>query len=185
MAEYEKFRTKIVNLQSDLSQFKVDFLDREGFRYLASRLFDELSVFTEICITGYFSETIRQDLERFIGQKDRKLRLITQEFDANNKRDKKNLEVLKKLSSKGAKIKVNSRLHARFLVAYHPSIEKGSGEIIIGSFDFNNECIGMERHDAGIRTSNPDIVKSAIELFNEIWEEPESSFLLEKYPQKD
>jgi predicted glycosyltransferase involved in capsule biosynthesis len=185
LAEYEKFRNKIVNLQSDLTQFRVDFLDREGFRYFASRLFDEVGGFAELCITGYFSETIRQDLERFINQKDRKLRLVTQEFDVKSSRDKKNLEVLRKLSNKGAEVKVNNRLHARFLVAYYESTERLAGVLIIGSFDFNNECIGRERYDAGIRTSNPDVIKAAIKLFNEIWEEPESSSLLEKYPQKD
>ena len=181
MAEYERFREKIVNLQSDLSQFKADFLDRDKFRYFADRLFDQVGGFLEVCITGYFSETIRQDLERFMSQQNRKLRLITQEFDVNNKRDKKNLEVLRKLSNIGAEIRINNRLHARFLVAYHPSTDKLSGILVIGSFDFNTECIGKERFDAGIMTRNPDLVKSAVELFNEIWTEPESLSLLEKY----
>jgi hypothetical protein len=60
--------------------------------------------------------------------------------------------------------------------------EKGiSGILVIGSFDFNNECIGKERHDAGIMTKNPDLIKSALDLFNKIWEDNESESLLKKY----
>lgn len=43
------------------------------------------------------------------------------------------------------------------------------GLLILGSFDFNTECIGKERHDAGVKTSHPDLVKSAIDFFNQVW----------------
>jgi hypothetical protein len=87
-------------------------------------------------------------------------------------RDRKNLEVLRKLAQAGAEIKFNNRLHARFLVASNPPIK--SGLLLIGSFDFNTECIGKERFDAGIKTRHPDLVESATKLFEQIWDEPES-----------
>jgi DNA repair photolyase len=42
---------------------------------------------------------------------------------------------------------------------------------------FNTECMGKERYDAGIKTRHPDLVKSAIELFQQIWDERESMSL--------
>jgi len=37
--------------------------------------------------------------------------------------------------------------------------------------------MGKERYDAGIKTRHPDLVKSAIELFQQIWDERESMSL--------
>jgi hypothetical protein len=54
--------------------------------------------------------------------------------------------------------------------------------LIIGSFDFNTECIGKERLDAGIKTNHPDLVKSALQFFDGIWNTTESISLNEKYP---
>jgi hypothetical protein len=48
------------------------------------------------------------------------------------------------------------------------------GLLLIGSFDFNTECIGKDRYDAGIKTKHPDLVESATKLFEQIWDEPES-----------
>jgi hypothetical protein len=179
---YEEFRKKIVDLQSDWQSFKVEFIDRDGFKRFADQLYDEVNEWTEVCITGYFSERIRKELERIIRLQGRKVRLICPEFSVDFKRDRKNLEALRKLASAGAQIKVCNRLHARFFVAYGPSQKGIKGFLVIGSFDFNTECIGLERYDAGIRTSNPDLVQSAVNLFNQIWNEPESLPLIERYP---
>jgi hypothetical protein len=43
------------------------------------------------------------------------VRLICPPLDVHRRRDKKNLQALRKLVSAGAEIKVNDRLHARFL----------------------------------------------------------------------
>ena len=180
--EWEKFRREIVDLQSFFNLFKAEFLDRDSFKKFADNLYDNVEAWNEVCITGYFSETIREALEKIVKIPSHRLRLICQEFDIKNSRDRKNLEVLKKLCKQGAEIKVNNRLHARFLVAYFPEPPEIRGLLVIGSFDFNTECIGRERFDAGIKTTHPDLVRSAKKLFEEIWEEPESTPLLEKYP---
>ncbi len=168
--EWEKFRKKIIHLQSDLTPFEVDFLDRDSFKRFCDNLRSEVDGYRKIYITGYFSETIRETLQNIIKLR-QNIRLICPEFPTKSKRDRKNLEVLKKLADAGAEIKFNNRLHARFLVAHNPAI---GGFLIIGSFDFNTECIGKERYDGGIKTRHPDLVKSAIELFEQIWNEPES-----------
>ncbi len=105
--------------------------------------------------------------------------MICPQFPTQSRRDKKNLEVLKKLADIGIKkthkgevgveIKINNRLHARFLVAYNPEAPKLRGLLLIGSFDFNVEGTSLERHDAGILTEHPDLVKSARNLFDDIW----------------
>jgi len=174
------FRKKIVKLQSDVGLFSVEFLDRDEFKKFADNIQLEVNGYTNICITGYFSETIRDSLENIIKYKtpSHKMRLICPYLDPKKTRDKKNLQALRKLANVGAEIKINDRLHARFFVAYnlfeeHP-YKKNSGLLLIGSFDFNTECIGRERYDAGIKTKHPDLVKSAVELFEQIWNESES-----------
>jgi hypothetical protein len=172
--EWEKCKNQIVDLQHIFAVFKIDFLDRNSFSEFCNPhiLLSELLTYKQIFITGYFSETIRETLESVIilGQA-KKVRLISQ-FLTDSMRDRKNLEVLRKLAQAGAEIKFNNRLHARFLVASNPPIK--SGLLLIGSFDFNTECIGKERFDAGIKTKHPDLVESATKLFEQIWNEPES-----------
>lgn len=182
--EYEKFKEKIVGLQHDLDLFKVEFLDTDGFKKFVDDFSNEVGVWTETYITGYFSEIVRQPLERIVrrrGGTPRHVKLICQEFELKKKRDRRNLEVLRKLEKAKIEIKINHRIHARFLVGYHPPMQRGV--LVIGSFDFNNECYGKERHDAGIITWHPDLVRSAVELFHRIWNDTESIPLSEKYPK--
>ena len=168
--EWEKSLKKIVGLQFDVSPFGVEFLDRDSFSKFSHNLRFEVGDYREIRITGYFSETIREALEKILRMK-KSVRLICPHLDVKKTRDRKNLEALEKLVDAGAEIRVNHRLHARFLVA---NIPNKAGLLVVGSFDFNTECIGKERYDAGIKTKHPDLVKSAIELFEQVWNEPES-----------
>lgn len=181
--EYEKLINKIANLGSELNEFRVQFMDRDEFKNFVDSMWEKIAGYNKICITGYFSEAVRKPLET-LARPNGKLRLISQEFDTNKPRDKKNLEVMRKLCEAGAEIKVNDRLHARFLIAYS-QLERGIvGVLIIGSFDFNIEGVSKERYDAGIKTMNSDLIASALKLFEEIWTDPESIPLLEKYPTK-
>ena len=184
---YEEFRKKIVNLQSDVGLFQAEFLDRDEFKRFADNLRSNVQNWHKICITGYFSETIRKSLESIIKTPSYNIRLICPYLDPKKPRDKKNLQALRKLANTGTEIKVNDRLHARFLVAYNPVAQhpylKYWGLLLIGSFDFNTECIGRERYDAGIKTRHPDLVGSAVKLFEQIWNEPES-MPLEEFVKK-
>jgi hypothetical protein len=187
---FQKVRDKITNLQVDLDLFKADFLDRDGFKQFADNLSGNINGYNEVCITGYFSETIRKELETVI-KRGCHVRLICPEFPVQSSRDRKNLQALRKLVDAGAEIKVNDRLHARFLVAYFPELTKHidgnelrNGLLVVGSFDFNTECIGQDRYDAGIKTKHPDLIESAVQLFEQIWREPESVDLQKKYPKE-
>ena len=171
--------------------FKTDFLDRDNFRQFADSLSGNVGGYSEVCITGYFSETIRNELETVI-KRGCHVRLICPEFPEKlNNRDRKNLQALKKLAQMGAEIRLNNRLHARFLVAYFSQLTRDidgnewmNGLLVVGSFDFNTECIGKERYDAGIKTKHPDLIESAVGLFEQIWREPESVDLQKKYQKE-
>ncbi len=177
--EWKKFKDKIIFLQSDLVRFQVDFLDRDSFNRFCENLRHEVQFGRKIYITGYFSETIRETLQELI-RPSKNVRLICPEFPIQSQRDRRNLEALKKLADAGAEIRLNNRLHARFLVAYNPAV---GGLLVIGSFDFNTECIGKERYDAGIKTRHPDLVESAVKLFEEIWNQ-DASIPLEDFIKK-
>lgn len=179
--EWEAFRQKIVGLQHDLQLFETTFLDVDGFIDFFTNFERELYDMKEVYITGYFSEVIRKKLERVIKTPPKNVRIICPEFPKRwSRREEKNLMALYELSEAGAKIKVNNRSHARFLVAFYPYQEKVRGKLIIGTFDFNSDCLSRERFDAGIKTSHPDLIRSAIELFNQIWDERGSKLLSEK-----
>ena len=185
-SEWEDFKLRVKNLSLELDKFEVKFLDRYGFKEFCDNLNDSVNGYGEICVTGYFSETIRKEFDKILSYMrttgSGKVRLMCQELDLTQKRDKKNFESLKKIAEAGAEIKVNNRLHARFLVAYtKANLQILGGLLVIGSFDFNQECIGLERYDAGIETRHPDLVKSAIELFEQLWNEEQSENLLKKY----
>ena len=178
--EWKKLKDKIIFLQGDIAPFEVIFLDRDSFKQFSENLRSEVESYENIYITGYFSETIRETLEKLIRSK-HNVRIICPEFQRQTQRDEKNLQALTKLAGAGAEVKFNNRLHARFLVAHRPAI---GGLLVIGSFDFNTECLGRERYDAGIKTKHPDLVKSAVSLFEQIWKEPESVPLDKKYPKE-
>jgi len=186
---YRDFGEKITKLQSYWGKFGVNFIDRDGFKFFCNEIFFKIKGFTKIYITGYFSETIREDLEEIIRLQHRKVKLICPTFPVKSKRDRNNLQALKKLGLAGAEIRFNERLHARLLIAWN-KVQKSSayvtgayGWLIVGSFDFNTECIGRERYDAGVITQHPDLLESAIKLFEKIWNEPES-ITLEEFVSK-
>jgi len=140
---WKKLLDKIIFLQGDIAPFTVDFIDRDSFKRFCDNLRSEMESYKNIYITGYFSETIREALEQLIKSwKDRKVSLLCPEFPTESRRDKRNLEVLEKLAKAGAEVKFNNRLHARFLVATNPAM---GGLLLIGSFDFNTECIGKDQ----------------------------------------
>lgn len=171
MKEWEEFGQKIESLKLDIHKFGVEFLNRDSFKELCNRLYFDMRGYKEICITGYFSEAIREELQK-LQKTQAHLRLICPEFPLKSPRDRKNIEALTKLVESGIEIKFNNRLHARMFIAYTTyKNSKPNGELILGSFDFNTECMGRERYDAGIRTRHPDLVESAIAFFDEVWQD--------------
>ena len=74
---------------------------------------------------------------------------------------------------------MNLRTHFRMFLCRSDK----SGLLVLGSFDFNKEGMNEERKDAGIKTSHPDLIESAFDYFNKVWEdEYNSEGLDEMYP---
>ena len=190
-SKFNEFRSTLSNLAGKLDLLKADFMDRESFKKFASELNSKLKSWREVCITGYFSEGMRKEFEKIAEWK--KLRLICRKLDPKRTGDKKDLDALRKLSTiepkgegAGVEIKFSDIVHARLFVAFNrlPQTEDYSGLLILGSFDFNKDGIAGQRLDAGISTKNPDLIKSAIKLFEEMWNDSSSIPLDKAYPKE-
>jgi hypothetical protein len=173
MKDWKELTARIIDLQAILGKFKVEFIDRDSFKTFCDDLALNLKDLKDICITGYFSETIRTELENIAKNDYYHIRIISPDFQVGTPREKKNLEALRKLSKAGVEVKFNYRIHARLLVAHSPI----NALLVLGSFDYNTECIGKERYDAGIKTRHPDLVKSAVDFFEQVWNDSETQTL--------
>lgn len=183
MASHPKF-SKLVsdsnNIGKRLLGFNVDFIDEAQFKKFAN---DEMGSFCqayeEICISGYFSDGFAIELVTALSGLKKKVRIITAVHNIKRPNDKKNLASLRKIQDIGAEIRVNLRTHFRMFLLKG----KTKGLLILGSFDFNKEGMNMERRDAGIKTTHPDLVQSAYDYFMSVWEdEHDCTPLDEMYP---
>ena len=189
-SKFDKFHNILANLPEQLNKFKVDFKNRNDFKDFAFNLSGNLKSWNEVYVTGYFSEGARGEFNKIAEWK--KLRLICPKFRLSSERNRSDLQALRKLSkveplgkNAGVEIKISNMVHARLFVAFNRILqtEDYSGLLVLGSFDFNKEGIAGERFDAGISTQNPDLVKSAIKLFEEIWNDDSSKPLDEAFPE--
>jgi hypothetical protein len=53
-------------------------------------------------------------------------------------------------------------------------------EIVLGSFDFNRDSLSGVKRNSGIHTGNPDLCKSAISFFEDMWDS-EDSLTIKEY----
>ncbi len=165
IVEWKKLNDKITSIQAEMKKFGIEFLDGNSFKSFCDNLSSNLKHLNDICLTGYFSETIRTELENIASNRDHQVRLISTDFNLGSNRDKKNLKALMKLSKSGVEVRFNCSLRARLLIAKNPL----TSLLILGSFDYDTECVVTERYDAGIKTSHPDLVNSASDFFEKVW----------------
>jgi hypothetical protein len=174
----------IDHLRQDVLKFKVNFIDETGFKkYIDEHFGASFQSFKDVCLTGYFGEGIANLIcEKSKGQRSR-IRIIIPLLNLRSVRDQKSLASLRKMQDVDVEIRINHRLHCRMLILTN---EDYKGLLILGSFDFNKEGMGAERRDAGIQTQHPDLIKSALDYFNELWENKRDTFNLnEKYPESN
>jgi hypothetical protein len=180
-SDFNKFLSVLSNLREQFIPFKVDFMDRNNFKDFAMKLSSKLGTWSNVYVTGYFSEGMREEFERLGTWK--RLRLICPEFDPKLRRNRRDLQALRKLSQvtperegAGVEIKFSNMLHARLFIAFNRQLqsEEVDGLLVMGSFDFNKEGISGERFDAGIYTRSSDLVKSAIKFFEDVWDDSSS-----------
>ncbi len=167
-------------IQKNILGFRVEFFDETRFKKFVNEDMGQLfQSFDEVCITGYFSDGFAKNIIKNLKGLSTRVRIITQEHNLKRPNDRKNLASLRKIQDAEVEIRINHRTHFRMFLC------KGEkqGLLVLGSFDFNKEGMNEERRDAGIYTTHPDLVESAYEYFNIIWDdEHDSTPLDEKYP---
>ena len=176
--KYSKLKNDAADIATRLLGFNVDFYDEAKFKYFVDNHMANLChAYDEICISGHFSEGFAELIcPKLEGvRKNLTLRLLTSSTGTSS------IEALRKIQDAGAEIRYNRRTHFRMFVCKSES----QGYLILGSFDFNKEGMTMDRRNAGISTTHPDLVQSAYKYFMKIWEEKRDSIPLdEKFPDK-
>lgn len=114
----------------------------------------------ELLSMGWIDQAVLPDLLK-LAEGGVKLRLILP-MDEKKTPDRGVRDALKQLQKPGINIKTNNMLHARILVV-------GDREAIIGSSDLKTDSLDQNR-EAGIYTTDPVIVRHAIDFFNMVWE---------------
>ena len=88
---------------------------------------------------------------------------------------------MKRIQDAGAEIRYNRNQYFRMFVGTSTI----GGVLVLGTFDFNRDGMGMNRRDAGIHTTHPDLVKSAYDFFMKVWKEERGSIPLDvKFPDE-
>jgi len=111
-----------------------------------------------IYVMGYFDQMILDKLLRVA----RYIRIVS---PAGALKTKKNKDALRRISKAGAKVRTHPMLHARIFCVPDKRV------LIVGSGDLQTDCFGGSRFDAGIWSNYPELIKSAIDFFNRVWEE--------------
>ena len=194
---WEEFRSKLEVTNNELQKFNIVFMDDQRFSSFINHLKGIKSEFdykfsVRQCkffdVIGYFSEGMgRVLLEHLEGYKDCKIRLITPELKPEQRQDRLNLNALRKMEANGIEIRINERIHCRLFIGYSDRDlnNDSNGVLLLGTFDFNKEGLSEDKINAGILTRHPDLVKSARDLFERVWEEKiETKPLSEITPKK-
>jgi len=111
-----------------------------------------------IYIMGYFDQARLDKLTPIA----RNLKIIS---PTGALKTKKNKDALKRISKAGAEVKTHPMLHARIFC------DPDKRVLIVGSGDLQTDCFGGSRFDAGVWSNHPDLIKSAIDFFNRVWQE--------------
>ena len=114
----------------------------------------------DLYIMGYFDQIM---LDKLLPMA-RYVRIIS---PAGALKTKKNKDALRRINKAGAKVRTHPMLHARIFCVPDRRI------LIIGSGDLQTDCLGGSRFDAGVWSNYPELIKSAIDFFNRVWEESE------------
>lgn len=178
----EIIKSEFGKLYHNLRKYQVKFIDDQFFKKFINSNMSHMrhafdghprssgnDPFNYMDITGYFDYS-SIDFIKFYLQKNYQIRLICPSFGQNPRiRDLQNIEALKTIQNLGANVKINNRMHGRMFLSYDNPNHLGHRYLILGSFDFNTEGFQGQRNDIGIETQNIDLVKSALEYFNQTW----------------
>lgn len=156
--EVSRLRQMIEDKESLRPRFVESSPQIRTYGGMIDRLFERHGPEEEVYIMGYFDQIMLNKLINIA----RYLKIIS---PAGALKTKKNKDALKRISKAGAQVRTHPMLHSRIFCVPHRRF------LIIGSGDLQTDCFGGSRFDAGIWSNYPDLIKSAIDFFNRVWEE--------------
>jgi len=146
-----------------LSRFKAIWCPYEFFSNIIEQMETHFKVYKEIWLTGHFSNSFVRRIEglpsRYPGCDFRVLSIYST--------NKINTEALESIKAEGGKVKMHRTLHARMFIGCNEDTD--SMCLIIGSHDYTREGIPGENVNAGLYTTNPEIMKQAKDFFLAQW----------------
>jgi len=146
-----------------LSRFRARWYPYESFRKFIEQMETHFKTYKEIWLTGHFSNSFARRIEGLPSKLPGcDFRVLS--IDTTNK---KNLEALKIIKKEGGKVKIHKTLHARMFIGCNEDTDTMC--LIIGTYDYNREGISGENVNAGLYTSNPEIIKRAKDFFLAQW----------------
>ena len=147
-----------------LNRYKVRLLTDRDFINHIDRMEDHFRSYDEIWLSGYFSNAFNKKVK---GLHEKYERVDFRILAIDPKSNKSNQEALEELFAMGAKVRIHPNLHARLSIMYNLAAE--SGQLIIGSYDYNREGLSGENENIGIWTENPELIDNARNRFEHLW----------------
>jgi len=177
---WNKIFKDISGISSLIERFRVDFIDEQEFLKFFAHLKDPSRpgvlndayriVLPHKAGSGFNPRFIY--LTGFLGTQIRDLLCAASAYCQIKviSRYNRPAAVLREMAEKGIKVGVNKNAHGRLFIAYGDRNHLEEGLLILG-FDFDKEGLSGERKDAGIITKHPDLMQSAIDFFERIWDD--------------
>jgi len=151
-----------------LHRYNVRFLKAPSFIKYFERIPDLRGKFQKLMLMGHFDNAFTEIVGEYYPLYSNRveMRVVSHRFNKGDE-DDPNRRALETLADMGALVKVNVDVHARMFIGYHE--HQNISELLLGSFDFNRDGLSRHKNNAGIITSNPDLLKEAVAFFEKIW----------------
>ena len=173
--KWDETLEKLQNIKGELAKYRVKFVDHEEFikilthmrnperaKYRGYRIKlgkNQKRDISNLYITGYIGDEMTDYLIQGV-KSGCNIQVIT-----THRRP----EVLNKLKNNGVKVKTNKEMHARMMIGFADRDYLKNGFLLVGSFDLDEKGLGGDKINAGIITTHPDLINSAVEFFEEEW----------------
>ncbi len=176
MLGWDKTLDKLQDIKGELARYRVKFVDNKEFTKILTHLRNpvrskyrgyriklgktEKRDIANLYITGYIGDEISDYLIQGL-----KNGCNIQVISIHRR------PILNKLKDNGVKIKTNKNMHARMMIGFSDRETMNNGFLLVGSFDLDKTSLGGDKKNAGIITTHPDLIKSAIDFFEEEWDD--------------
>ena len=164
MSTYNEAYKNAQNALEKLTRFRARWYPYESFNKFIEQMESHFIAYKEIWLTGHFSYSF---VRRIKGLPSIYPGCDFRVLSIDPKSNKINLEALKSIKEEGGKVKIQRTLHARMFIGCNEDAD--SMCLIIGSYDYNREGISGENVNAGLFTTDPEMIKQAKDFFLVQW----------------